>query len=133
MVLLVVESQLDAAMSANEKAYFKAMGRRIAARRNELGLTQVQMAAELRIPQQTYGSYEVGRHAFPLALLPKLARLLQTDIGSLLGETEKPKPQAKRGPAPKFQQHIERISSLPKTQQRIVIQVLESLLAQQGA
>jgi hypothetical protein len=33
---------------------------------------------------------------------------------------------------PKLQQHMERISQLPKTQQRFVLQVLESVLAQQG-
>jgi len=130
MVLLVVESQWEA-MSPNEKAYFKAMGRRISQRRQELGLTQVQLAAALDIPQQTYASYEVGRHGFPIALLPTLARTLMIDMDTLLGTT--PKQRAKRGPAPKFQQHIERISKLPKPRQRFVLEVLESLLAQQGA
>ena len=130
MVLLFVESHWDA-MSPNEKAYFKAMGRRIAQRRQELGLTQVQLAATLDIPQQTYGAYEVGRHGFPIALLPVLARTLMIDMDTLLGTTAKQR--AKRGPAPKFQQHIERISKLPKTRQRFVLEVLESLLAQQGA
>ena len=36
----------------------------------------------------------------------------------------------KRGPAPKLAQQMERISQLPKPQQRFVIQVLESVLAQ---
>jgi transcriptional regulator with XRE-family HTH domain len=130
MVLLFVDSHWDA-MSPNEKAYFKAMGRRIAHRRQELGMTQVQIAAALDIPQQTYAAYEVGRHGFPIALLPMLARTLMIDMDTLLGTAQKQR--AKRGPAPKFQQHIERISRLSKPQQRIVIQVLESLLAQQGA
>ncbi|MDP9933636.1 hypothetical protein [Variovorax paradoxus] len=39
----------------------------------------------------------------------------------------------KRGPAPKLMQHVERISALPKTQQRTVMNVIEAMLAQQGA
>ena len=42
------------------------------------------------------------------------------------------KARAKRGPAPVLARHMERISALPKTQQKFVIQVLESVLAQQG-
>ena len=119
------------AMSQDEKVYFKALGARIAQRRNELELMQVQVGEALGVAQQTYASYEVGRRRIPVSLLPALARTLKTDINTLLGETAKT--LSKRGPAPKFQQHIERISRLSKPQQRIVIQVLESLLAQQGA
>jgi hypothetical protein len=35
--------------------------------------------------------------------------------------------------APKLMQHMERINALPKTQQKFVIQVLESVLAQASA
>lgn len=118
-------------LTKDEKAYFKALGARIAQRRKEVGLTQVQVAEILDLTQQTYAHYEVGRYRIPVSLLHALARALRTDVNTLLGETAKQR--AKRGPAPKFQQHVERISRLPKTQQRIVIQVLESLLAQQGA
>jgi len=41
-------------------------------------------------------------------------------------------PPAKRGPAPKLQQQIERIQKLPKTQQRFVMQMLDTVLAQQS-
>lgn len=119
------------ALSHDEKAYFKALGARISARRNELGLTQVQMAEALGVAQQTYACYEVGRHGFPIALLPKLAETLMIDVDALLGTTAKQR--AKRGPAPKYQHHMERISQLPKARQRLVIEVLESLLSQQGA
>lgn len=36
----------------------------------------------------------------------------------------------KRGPAPKLQQQIERIQQLPRTQQRFVMQMLDSVLQQ---
>lgn len=38
----------------------------------------------------------------------------------------------KRGPASKLQQQIERIQQLPKTQQRFVMQMLDTVLAQQS-
>jgi hypothetical protein len=47
----------------------------------------------------------------------------------LVAEAPKPK---KRGPAPKLQQQLERLQALPKAKQRLVIEVLDSLLAQSG-
>ncbi len=38
----------------------------------------------------------------------------------------------KRGPAPKLQQQLERISKLPKPKQRFVMQMLDTILAQQS-
>ena len=38
----------------------------------------------------------------------------------------------KRGPAPKIQQQMERIQHLPKAQQRFVMLMIDSVLAQQG-
>jgi hypothetical protein len=37
---------------------------------------------------------------------------------------------AKRGPAPKPQQQIERIQQLPRSKQRFVIEMLDTVLAQ---
>lgn len=121
---------MNEGLSQDEKAYFKALGARVAQRRKELGLTQVQLAEVLKISQQTYASYEVGRYRFPVSMLSPLAKTLKIEIDALLGETSKSR--SKRGPAPKFQQHLERISQLPKTKQRFVIQMLEAALAQQG-
>jgi hypothetical protein len=41
-----------------------------------------------------------------------------------------PRSQSKRGPAPKIQQQLERVSQLPRARQRMVSEVLDSLLAQ---
>jgi transcriptional regulator with XRE-family HTH domain len=116
-------------MSEDEKAYFKALGARIAQRRKQLGLTQTQLAEALSIAQQTFASYEVGRHRIPVSLLPALAQALKVEIEVLLGNAAKSK--LKRGPPPQFQQHIERIGTLPKAQQRLVMQMLEGIFAQQ--
>ena len=64
-------------------------------------------------------------------MLPLLARTLGVSVEELIGEAPGTAAR-KRGPAPKLQRHMERISALPKPQQKFVIQVLESVLAQQG-
>jgi transcriptional regulator with XRE-family HTH domain len=125
-----LHQQWIVAMSPNEKSYFKDMGRRIADRRKELSLTQTQLAEILGIPQQTYASYEVGRHGFPIAMLPALAQALAMETDVLIGATVKTR--SKRGPAPKLLQHIERINQLPKAKQRFVMEMLETVLAQQS-
>ncbi len=38
----------------------------------------------------------------------------------------------KRGPAPMLQRQIERIQQLPRTQQKFVMQMLDTVLAQQS-
>lgn len=116
-------------MSEDEKAYFKALGARIAQRRKQLGLTQTQLAEALSIAQQTFASYEVGRHRIPVSLLPTLAQVMKIETDVLIGATVKTR--GKRGPAPQFQQHIERIGTLPKAKQRLVMEMLEGIFAQQ--
>ena len=114
-------------MSKEEKVYFQELGARIAQRRQELSLTQTQVAEALNIAQQTYASYEVGRHRIPVSLLPALSRALSIEADALLGITVAP---SKRGPASKFQQQMEQISRLPKAKQQVVLQMLEGVLSQ---
>ena len=79
----------------------------------------------------TAAAYESGARRVPVSMLPTLARILGVSVEELIGE----QPSAagrKRGPAPKFQQQLERISALPKSKQEFVMQVLESVLQQQA-
>jgi len=122
--------QCIAVMTQDEKDYFKVLGSRVAQLRRDHALTQVQLAEALGISQQMVASYEVGRRRIPVSMLQTLAQALSVDIDALLGDAAKAR--AKRGPAPVLARHMERISALPKTQQKFVIQVLESVLAQQG-
>jgi transcriptional regulator with XRE-family HTH domain len=114
-------------MTQDEKAFFKQLGTRIAEFRKSAAITQVQLAETLSVSQQTVASWEVGRRGVPVATLPALARALSVSIESLIGQKA---PPAKRGPAPQLQQKIERLSRLPKAQQRLVLQMLDGVLAQ---
>jgi transcriptional regulator with XRE-family HTH domain len=114
-------------MTQDEKEFFKAMGARIAQLRKDSGITQVQLAQVMEVSQQTVTSWEVGRRGVPVSAVPTLARALGCTVETLVGEKAA---TVRRGPAPKLLQHMERISQLPKPQQRFVMQVLESVLAQ---
>jgi transcriptional regulator with XRE-family HTH domain len=116
------------AISANERAFFQRLGTRVAELRRSQNITQVEMAATLGVSQQTINSYEVGRRRIPVSALPTLARSLGVSLEELFGDDAAA--AKKRGPAPKLQQQIERIQQLPRTQQRFVMQMLDTVLAQ---
>jgi transcriptional regulator with XRE-family HTH domain len=117
------------AISKQERSFIVAFGQRLAALRKERGLTQVQLAELLDTSQQTVTAYENGTRRVPITTLPLLAHTLGTSIEDLIGAPA-PRGQAKRGPAPKIQQQLERVSQLPRARQRMVSEVLDSLLAQ---
>lgn len=120
------------AVNIKDESFFKDLGARIAQARKERNITQVQLAATLGIAQQTLAHYEGGRLRLPASLLPTLAQELQLPVEDLLGQPSATKARAKRGPVPALAQHMERISALPKSQQKFVIQMIEMALAQQG-
>jgi len=115
-------------MPQEEKKFFAELGARVAELRKGLGLTQQQLADALDTTQQQVASYEVARLRIPASMLPRLAWVLGVTLETLIGDEQRP--AAKRGPAPKLQQQLERLSALPKPKQRAVIEVLEAMLAQ---
>lgn len=118
------------ALSKEERAFFAQLGARIAHLRKEQGTTQVQLAELLGVSQQTITAYEVGRRRIQVSALPVIAKALGIAVEELIGE--KPKASTQRGRTPKLQQQMDRIARLPKTQQRFVMQVLDTVLAQAG-
>ena len=114
-------------MSQVEKKFFRELGLRVAQLRREQGMTQQGLADALGTTQQQVASYEIARLRIPASMLPRLARVLGVSLEALIGEEDKP---AKRGPTPKMQQQLERLSNLPKPKQRAVMEVIEAVLAQ---
>lgn len=112
-------------MAPAEKAFCKAMGARIAGFRKGHGMTQVQLAELMGVAQQVVGSWEVGRSRVPVASLPRLARALAVTVADLVGEEAAP---LRRGPAPRLLQQVERIQRLPKSQQRFIMQMIDTAL-----
>ncbi len=67
------------------------IGKRIAALRKEKGYTQEALANLLEVSPQAVSKWENDQACPDIALLPKLARLLDTTVDALLsGEEEKP-------------------------------------------
>ena len=116
------------AISQDERAFFAAMGSRIAQLRKDSHITQSQLAETLGVSQPTMNAYELGQRRVPVSALPTLAKALGVSLDELIGEPVGA--TKKRGPAPKLQQHMERISQLPKPRQRMVMEMLEAVLAQ---
>jgi transcriptional regulator with XRE-family HTH domain len=118
------------AISQDDREFFVALGSRIAQFRKDSHITQVQLAETLGVSQPTMNAYELGQRRVPVSALPTLARALGVSLEELLGESSTA--TKKRGPAPKLQQQVERLAQLPKAQQRVVMQMLDGVLAQQG-
>ncbi len=68
----------------------------------------------------------------PVSLLPGLARALRVSIEALVDEDGAAAPPAKRGPASRLQQQLDAIAQLPKSRQRFVSDMLDTVLAQHG-
>jgi len=120
-------SLFAAAMTHDEKKFFRDLGARIAQLRKEQNLTQQSLAELMGMSQQSIASWEVGRLRIAVSMLPNLAKVLGVSTEALIGQEERP---AKRGPTPKLQQQMERISQLPRTEQRFVMEMLDTVLAQ---
>lgn len=114
------------AISQDERAFFIELGTRIAQLRKRNNITQIQLAEILGVAQSTIHAYELGQRRVPVSALPRLARTLGMGVEALLGQ---PVSASKRGPAPKLQQQIERLSLLPKAKQKVVIEMLEGVLS----
>ena len=115
-------------MAETGTKFLHGLGQRMLELRKEQGLTQGQLAELLGISQQLVAFYEKGQRRVPIELLPEVARLLGVSVEELLGlNTET---TAKRGPTPKLQQQLERLSRLPRAKQRFVSEMLEAVLQQ---
>lgn len=117
-------------ISDEERAFFASLGERITQLRKARNITQVQLAEALGVSQQTVQAYEVGRRRVPVSTLRLLAKTLGVSLDELMAEgAHAPR---KRGPVSQLQQHLERISQLPKPKQRMLLEMIDAVLAQQG-
>ena len=75
-------------------------------------------------------AYEMGRRRIPVSALPTVSRLFSVPLEDLFGETARV--INKRGPASQLERSMQRISELPKTKQKFVMEMLDTVLAQAG-
>ena len=123
------KTTMAAPISNEEQVFIAELGRRITALRKDAGMTQTQVAQALNVSQQAVQAWEAGRRRIQISIHPAVARLLAVSLEDLLGE-EPEKIARKRGPAPKWQQLIEEIDSLPKAKQKMISEMLSALIVQ---
>jgi len=121
--------QWGSQMAPQDKAFYYALGQRIARFRKAQGLTQVQLAKILGIAQQTMAHYEGGSLRIAVAMLKPVADALQVTLEELL-EDDSTATKKKRGPSSKLEQQIEKIQQLPRTKQKFVMEMLETVIQQ---
>jgi transcriptional regulator with XRE-family HTH domain len=131
LILMLYPTQQPTTVNTKDEPFFKDMGARIAQTRKERGITQVQLSSSLGIAQQTLAHYEGDRLRLPASLMPAVAAALEIPVESLFGQPHQARASnAKRGPASRLEQQVELISQLPRTKQRFVIDMLDTVLAQ---
>jgi len=95
---------------------------RLIALRKERGLTQQAMADTIGIHVNSLKKYETGQAQPSLDVLKKIALTLNVSTDFLLFE------EHERGPGEALSLQFEAVSQLPAEEQRIVMEVLESLI-----
>jgi transcriptional regulator with XRE-family HTH domain len=117
-------------MTEDDKTFYQQLGRRVAKLRKEQHITQVQLADTLEISQQLIAAYESGQRRIPAFVLLRLSQLFNISIEELYGTKSKP---AKRGPASTLHRQIEQIRQLPKSKQKFVMEMLDTVIRQQSS
>lgn len=117
-------------MSLKDRDFYKRLGLRVASLRRRCDMTQTQLAETLGCSQQQVVSFEKARVKVPASALPRLARIFGVSMEELMGAESGP--AAKRGPASKLEQQLEQVSLLPRSKQRFVSEMIETVLRQAG-
>lgn len=105
-------------------------GKRLFELREAAGLTQADMAEALAITQQTYSDLERTPVTVSIERLKQLAKILETTVSELVGETP---PKRVQGPKGKLNQVFQSVSQLPRRQQNKVAEWVEAFVNQQAS
>ena len=103
-----------------------ASGARLAAFRKAAGLSQIQLAAMVSIPQRTLSFYETEAENLPSGLVPSLAQALGVTVDDILGISGDK--AAKRGPKSKLERQLDAVRRLPRGEQDFVSKFLDNVI-----
>jgi transcriptional regulator with XRE-family HTH domain len=102
------------------------LGQRIAAAREQSGISQAQLAERLGVTQPTVAYWERKAVNIRSDVLTRIARALDVSSDELLG-TKPAKPRAAT-PAGKARQAFDAVSRLPRRQQAKIVEVVEAMV-----
>jgi transcriptional regulator with XRE-family HTH domain len=125
--------QYTVSMTAGRPAKFtrSAFGERLFAARQQMGLSQMQLAEKLGITQSTYAGWERRTTALRPDFIAKIAGVLNVSVDCLLGRENGGHRQG--GPVGKARRVFEEVSKLPRHKQQRILGIVEDLLAAQRA
>jgi transcriptional regulator with XRE-family HTH domain len=103
-------------------------GQRLAALRRRRGLTQPQLAKELRISVGMMEYYERRAPNPSLEFIKAVAKFFDVSPSYLVAD--EPHVKKKPGPKSRIDERVEKIKQLPPKQQELVLIMLDSFLAQ---
>ena len=105
-------------------------GQHLAALRLERGLSQSELARQLNTTRSAILHYERAANNPSAEFIEKTAKFFGVGFDDLLGNGTKA--TRKPGPTPQMAQLTERLSKLPRAQQRMVTAMLEAALQKAG-
>ena len=106
-------------------------GERLAALREQRGLSQCQLAEAMGITQGSIARWEKRPVSMPPEQMLQLARVLGVSVRLLLGEEEMPKQPA--GPSGRLRSVLRAAGQLPRRQQEKVVDVVDAYIKQKQA
>lgn len=108
-----------------------ACGARLAAFRQDAGLSQKELADRLGIAPSNIGFWELHNKPPRSDILPKLAKILNLSVDDILGTKVRPKTSS--GPQGRTRKVFQEVSKLPRRQQQKIVDVVEALVSQNRA
>jgi transcriptional regulator with XRE-family HTH domain len=121
----------NGSMTAGRPAKFERsdFGKRLFALRQQMGLSQTELADKLGITQSTYAGWERRTTAIKPLYIAEIAGVLNVSVDYLLGRENGG--QRKGGPVGKARRVFEEVSRLPRHQQQRILGIVEDLIAAQ--
>ncbi len=105
-------------------------GRRIRTLRESRGLTQVELARLLGLPQSNVSEMERGVRGLTVHQTVKLARALKVSTDEIL-RSSNGSPTPKAAPSLKLLRRLQKIERLPEARQRVVLKLIDALIDQE--
>ena len=110
------------------EAIYKEIGKNIADLRKDLKITQQELADKIESTRQTITLYETGVRRIPLVSLIEISKVLHVELSELIPAEKSRKP----GPVSKVRKSFEKINELKASDQKIIIDLLDSLYQKSG-
>ena len=106
-------------------------GRRIRALREGRGVTQVELARTLGLPQSNVSEMERGVRGLTVHQAVRLARALKVSTDEILRSGNGSR-TPKAAPSLKLLRRLQKIEQLPEARQRVVLKLIDALIAQES-